>query len=293
MYVAISPSRPVAPAAMAGDAGLPRSVGAVRLAFLGVSERTALADLHQQGCMKARLPRALKDEPLTAVLINTAGGLTGGDRVGAEVGWPAGAVACVTTQAAERIYRSTGAVARVRNRLSVGAGARAEWLPQETIVFEAGRLDRQTEVDMDEGANLLAAESVVLGRRAMGETVATGAILDGWQVRLGGRLVYADRLRLGEDIAADTAYPGCLAGMRAWSQLIVAAPDPDGLRDLLRERLADFDGIAGATRRGPLVLTRLMAADGDRLRRGLARLLPELRHRLFGHAPRLPRVFQC
>lgn len=275
---------------VAGGTRLPRSVGAVRIAFLGVGGRTALADLHQSGSLKARMPKTYAGEPPTAVLINTSGGLTGGDSAETDARIGDNALACITTQAAERIYRSSGGHARVRNRLAVGANAGAEWLPQETIMFDGGRLERDLVVELSAGARLLCAESVVLGRRAMGETVREGLLDDRIDVRLHGRSLVWDAFRLETDIAEMRGRPAILDGAAAFATLVVADNDADGVQDWLRRHL-DLNG--GATRRGPLVLSRIVAEHGDRLRELLARLLPELRQRIFGHAARLPRVFNC
>lgn len=296
MFDAISRSEPeravesAATVPVAGGARLPRSAGAVRIAFLGVGGRTALADLHQSGSLKARLPKSYAGEPPTAVLINTSGGLTGGDSATTDVRIGDGALACITTQAAERVYRSSGGSATVRNRLTVGAGAGAEWLPQETIMFDGGRLERQTLIDLQPTSRLLALESVVLGRRAMGETVREGLLDDRLDVRLAGLPLLWDSFRLESDIAGMAARPAILDGAAAWATLLVVDSDSDGALSWLRGRLGP---AGGATRRGPLVLARVAVAHGDPLRALLAGVLPDLRHRIFGHAARLPRVFNC
>lgn len=291
MFVRISRSETVEPAPTAGRAGPPRSVGVARIAFLGVGERTALADLHQQGCMKARLPRSYAGDPKTAVLINTAGGLTGGDNVATEVAWRGTATACLTTQAAERVYRSSGGDARVRNRLQVSADARAEWLPHETILFDGGRMDRRTDVDLADGARFLAAETVILGRKAMGETVTGGGVLDHWYVRRDGRLIVHDAFRLDGDVAAKVARPGLLSGAQAWANLIIQAPA--SLTEHLLGMIRGIVGLqGGATVRQGLILGRLLAPDGDAIRAVMADLLPPLREAVMAHPARLPHAFR-
>ena len=150
---------------------LPRAIGEARVVFKRRDEATVLQDLYQQGCCKVRFPRIDPGEPLQAVLLNTAGGLTDGDHVRQTVTWRENTHAIVTTQAAERIYRSRGEMAVVHNALEVRAGARAIWLPQETILFEGSRLERHWRADLAPDAMLFAAETWTLGRAAMGETV--------------------------------------------------------------------------------------------------------------------------
>lgn len=278
-----------APVHLAGSQGLPRSVGAVRIAFLGVGGKTALAGLHQSGCMKARLPKVYGDEPKTAVLINTAGGLTGGDRVGADVAWTEGADACISTQAAERIYRSPGGDAHIVNNLTVGAGCTAEWLPQEMILFEGGRFVRRTDIDLSTNARFLAVESMVLGRKAMGETVETGLIDDGWWIRRDGRLILRDSFRLDGVFAAHATTPTRLAGNAAYATIFAQTDEPEAVLQAIRDGAGKCGGASAM--RG-LVVGRVIAPDGDALRAIMAGMIPALRQAVSGRAERLPRVFQ-
>jgi len=278
-----------APVHLAGSQGLPRSVGAVSIAFLGVGGKTALAGLHQSGCMKARLPKVYGDEPKTAVLINTAGGLTGGDRVGADVAWGEGADACISTQAAERIYRSPGGDAFIANNLSTGPGCTAEWLPQEMILFEGGRFVRRTEIDLAPDARFLAVESMVLGRKAMGETVGTGLIDDGWRILRDGRLILRDSFRLDGLFADHAATPTRLAGNAAYATIFAQTDEPEAVLQVVRD-IAGKAGGASAMR--GLVIGRVIAPDGDALRAIMAGMIPALRQAVSGRAERLPRVFQ-
>src|SRR5690606_5120031 len=127
---------------------------------------THLHRLHQDGSMKVRFPKMV-DGVREAVLINTAGGMAGGDEFGIEVELEEGAQATLTTQACERIYRSTGPTVRVTNRIRLQRGVRLDWLPQETILFDGGQLNRRLEAELSGDAELLVSEAVVFGRAAM------------------------------------------------------------------------------------------------------------------------------
>ena len=174
-------------------------VGLRESAFVERDGRTRLDRLYQSGSAKVRLPRVGTGEPLQAILINTAGGITGGDQLGYEVAVGDGATAVVTTQAAERIYRRATGTASVETTISVGAGGRLDWLPQETILFDRSSLTRRLAADVHETGRLLAVEAVVLGRAAMGEAVREASLSDLWRIRRGGRLVFADGIRLDGD----------------------------------------------------------------------------------------------
>ena len=191
---------------------LQRAAGEGRIAVKAEDGVTRLARLYQEGCAKIRLPTDRAARGLEAVLINTSGGLTGGDQTSWRVDAQAGARLTLTTQACEKIYRARDGRAEVNVSLNVGAGARLDWLPQETILFNEASLARSLKADLAADARLLAVEAVVLGRTAMGETVRSGALRDRWRIRREGRLVFADDLRFEGPIAEVAALEPTLAG---------------------------------------------------------------------------------
>ncbi|MBO0765194.1 MAG: urease accessory protein UreD, partial [Hyphomicrobiaceae bacterium] len=164
-------------------ARLPRTEGAVRLGFVLADGRTSIAALRQSGAASARFPRSTIGDFPEAVLLNTAGGLTGGDRIDIEVAVAAGCNATITSAAAEKVYRALDGEAEVHVRLDVGEGARLAWLPQPTIMFDRARLHRRTEVAISGSSSFLAVERLIFGRSAMGEDVHRGACRDSWRVR--------------------------------------------------------------------------------------------------------------
>jgi urease accessory protein len=270
-----------------GLVALERANGAVRLGFHAQHGLSRLSVMFQQGSARARLPRTADGVP-EAVLMNIAGGLTGGDRMSYAVEVGAGAAAAVTTQAGEKIYRARDGAAEVQVRLTLGGGARAEWLPQETILFEGARLRRRLDVDMAENASLLAVEALVFGRTARGESMRTGLVHDQWRVRRGGRLVFADGLRLDGQVASRLARPALLAGGCAAATVLLVAPDAESRLDAARAALDGAPAEGGVSAWDGLLASRLAAQDGAALRTTVVALLAALR----GGRP-LPRVWQC
>ena len=182
---------------------LQRAAGRLEAEFAVSAGRTRIRRLHQAGCLKLRQPRPLPGGvQAEAVLINSSGGLTGGDRLQQAFAVEEGAALTLTTQACERVYRAASDHAGVATRLVAGSGSALQWLPQETILFDGGAVRRTLDVDSAPDARLLLAESVILGRRMMGETVRTGLFRDRWRVRRDGRLVFADDLAFGPGIEA-------------------------------------------------------------------------------------------
>jgi urease accessory protein len=246
-----------------------------------------VAALRQSGAAKILCPRNHVDAAFEAVLLNTAGGLAGGDHLRWEASAGRDAMLRVTTQTAERVYRSNSGDARVETCLRADAGATLEWLPQETILFDGSRLSRMLSIELAEDAELLAVEAVVLGRRAHGERVGSGSLRDRWRVRRGERLIYADSVRIDGGIAALLDRPATFGGAQAFATLLLAGPNPMPIDDL-RAILPASDGVEAGTSALPHVtIVRMIAAHGDILRPALAKLLFALR----GAA--LPRVWQA
>lgn len=260
-----------------------RARGHSRIVLRPREGRTVLRTLYQDGSSKIRLPR-LAGGPLEAVLINTAGGVTGGDRFAAEVVLEAGSHAVLTTQACERVYRSAGGTAEVTNRLEVGAGARLDWLPQETILFDGGRLSRRLDAELAEGSELLAVETTIFGRTAMGESVRTGSFRDRWRIRRQGRLLFADDLRLEGEIAGLIARPAVLDGNAAMATVLLVSEGGERLLDAVRSLIGEAGGASFWNGR---LLARVTAPDGFLLRRIL---IPVLGVLMPGRS--LPKVWQ-
>ena len=270
--------------ACARIAELQRSSGSARAGFVQERGRAALRVLEQAGSAKAIiLPGATGDAE--AVFLNTSGGLTGGDRLDYALDIGAGCRVTATTQTAERVYRSPGGRARIGVTARVGAGAHLDWLPQETILFDRAAALRRTEIALAPDATCLMAETLVLGRAAMGEQVAQVDFTDRRDLRRGGQPLHLEIVRL-TDAALRTGAAG-LAGARAVASVVLAAPGAGDALGPVREALG-MEGVRGAASAlaGRLVV-RLMAADAWPLRRQMMRLLELLRR-----AP-LPRVWQC
>lgn len=250
--------------------------------------RTRLAHLFQDGALRIRLPRVRPPRPPEAVVINTAGGVTGGDRLSVDVDVAAGATAVVTSQACEKVYRSGGGDARLETRLRVGPAAGLAWLPQPSILFDRGRLHRTLDVEMAADARLLAVESLILGRGAMRETVRDGFVHDAWRIRRDGRLVLADALRLDGPVAAIAGGPACLGGAVGVATVVMVAPEAGRRLDAARAALAAAPVLdAGASAWNGMLVCRLAALDGQRLTAALTGLIETLRR-----SP-MPRVWQC
>jgi urease accessory protein len=273
-----------------------RADGRLRLGFgrdrAGVSR---LRHCFQHAPCRVLFPHGATGEPPQAVLLTTTGGLTGGDRldIGLDVGPGAGAT--LSTQAAEKIYRAAPGepATEIRVALTVGAGAWAEWLAQETILFEGARLRRCLDADLAPGGRLLAVESAVFGRGAMGERMRHGLLFDRWRIRRGGRLIWADAQRLADaDLAGERPAFG-LDDARAMATLVYVGDGAAQLLAPMRALLDEAPPEAAATCIGDVLIIRMLAADPAAMRRCVVSTGAALRHAAAGLAPALPRVWHC
>ncbi|OIQ32936.1 MAG: urease accessory protein [Alphaproteobacteria bacterium MedPE-SWcel] len=241
----------------------------------------AIDGLHQAGALKLLFPRGRP--PVEAVLVNTAGGITGGDRFTLEASAGRNSQLTLTTQAAERAYRAQpGQTGRVQTTLTVAAGARLNWLPQETILFQNCDFARRLRVDLAPDARLLLVEPLVFGRAAMGERLTSARFHDRIDLYRGPRRLYHDAIRLNGDIAATLAGPGTGGGLSAPSgalaTLLLAAPEAEAALDWIRAALpSGGSAVGGASLLAPdLLHLRLLAVDSFVLRQSLLPLLDRL-----------------
>ncbi len=230
--------------------------------------------MFQEGCAKIRLPDTFSHE-MEAILINSSGGLTGGDELEWQAVAGAGTSLVVTTQACEKVYKAAAGTTTVTARITVGPGAKLHWLPQETILFDRASLTRRLEVDIDASAEFIAVEAILLGRQAMGEAMEEGLLRDRWRIRQGGKLIHAEELRLDGDIGELTKAASVLSGQVAFATLLYVGP----LGEMLLPKLRDILGPSGGASewQGKLVV-RVSASDGFTLRKMLFPIISLLRN---------------
>ena len=230
--------------------------------------------MHEDGSLRVRFPGRPADA-LEAVIVNTGGGMTGGDRFAVDLALGAHAKLVATTVAAEKIYRSTGADAESTITLTVGNQAHLTWLPQETILFDRARLRRTIDVELAENATLVMAEAVVFGRTAMGEILREGFFADRWRVRRGERLIYADNVRLDGGIAEKLEHRAVAAGGLAIASALIT-PCPDDAIEAVRALEASMAGEVGISAWNDVAVLRFCARDGAALRHDLIAVLAAL-----------------
>jgi urease accessory protein len=227
--------------------------------------------LHESGSLRVRFPSP-EDQGLSAVFVNTAGGVAGGDRFDIDIAAGEGTHLTLTTAAAEKIYRTPDMAAQLNIALKVAADAHLSWLPQETILFDQARVARQIDIDLSERASLLLCEIVVFGRSAMGERMREGEFADRWRLRRGGRLMFAENIRLDGDIGAKLTSPAIAKGGVAIGTALIV-PGDEALVERIRALAETFGGEVGISAWNGFAMARFCAQDAMRLRADMMAVL--------------------
>jgi urease accessory protein len=261
-----------------------RAHGEIRARFERFGTRTHIARLYETGGLRLCHPRATQG--CEGVILNTAGGMAGGDRAHFSFEAGPGADVTLTTQAAEKIYRTEKSPAELSVSLTLEPSARLEWLPQKTILFDQARLTRRLDAEMAADASLLLLEANVFGRLARGETSIHGGLHESWRVRRAGKLVFAEEMRLEGALGAILDRKVVGHGARATALLLLVAPDAEQRLEAFRAALEGFGDKLdhGASAWNKMLVARLASASPDLLRAAILKGLALLRGR---EAPRV------
>ena len=273
--------------------GLQRADGCGRLVLSGSEDGTRIEDVFEQSPIRIMFPRTGSRPVEEAVIVNTGGGVAGGDRLECSVTALPGASIAVTSQAAEKVYRALYEPANVVTRLKAQRSAKLAWLPQETIVFNFARLQRTTEIELFSGAELLALEWLVLGRAAHGEVVVGGNIIDSWRVKRDGRLIWADSLRIADEIFPHLNRKALLANGKALATLIYFGPYLEKRLDFLREITPSLGCNCAATLVSGLIVVRFAAEESSDLKLALRSFLEQFGPELGCGPVRVPKMWSC
>jgi urease accessory protein len=275
------------------DQDLQRADGSGRIVLSGSENGTRIKEVYQRSPLRMLFPSTAAGVVEEAVLVNTAGGIAGGDRLECGVTALANASIAVTSQAAEKVYRALDASARIATRLKVCEAAKLAWLPQETILFNWGRLSRTTEIELSNGAELLALEWLVLGRAAHGEEITGGHIADSWRVKKDGRLIWADSFRATDETFPHLHRKALLSDHKAFGTLIYFGPHLDTRLEFLRGIAPSLGCYCAVTSVSGLIIVRFAARVSSDVRLALRTFLQQFGRELGGHPFRVPKMWSC
>ena len=275
------------------DQDLERAEGSGRIVVSGTECGTRVKDLFQRSPLRILFPSTGAGAVKEAVFLNTAGGIAGGDRLECDVAALSNASIAVTSQAAEKVYRALNTPARIATRLKACEDAKLAWLPQETILFNGGQLSRTTEIEISNGAELLALEWLVLGRGAHGEEITGGQIADSWRVKKDGRLIWADSFRATDQTFQHLHRKALLSDCKAFGTLVYFGSHLDARLEFLRNLAPARGCCCSMTSMSGLIIARFAARTSFELRRALQGFLQQFGRELGGHPFGMPKMWSC
>ncbi|MGF1525030.1 MAG: urease accessory protein UreD [Leptolyngbyaceae cyanobacterium] len=230
-----------------------------------------------------------------SVLLHTAGGMVGGDRLSYDIRLAAGTHALITTAAAAKIYGEHRQPAQINGTVKVETGACLEWLPQEAIVFEGARYQQNWRVELAPDATWLGWDILRLGRTARGEQFRRGEVRSRFEVWQGDRLVWIDPQRLvGSDVLWRSPHALKTCPVIATLAWVGTVPDAS-LVALAREAwetIPDPMGEIGVTRLQSGLLCRYRGQSTTEVRRWFTAVWSHLRPHYAGRTSVIPRVWQ-
>jgi urease accessory protein len=269
--------------------------GQATLTFERRGERT-VPQAQTQAPLKVQRPFYPEGPSLCqSVLLHTAGGMVGGDRLSYDLHLKANSHALVTTAAAAKIYRDHPQPAQVNGTIRIESGAWLEWLPQEAIVFEGAQYHQNWRVDLAAQAHWLGWDVLRLGRTARGERFCQGEVRSRFEVWHDGQLIWVDPQRL---VGSETLWhsPHGLNGCPVIGTLVwVGAVPTDEVIKAARatwEQQPHPQGEAGVTALQRGVLCRYRGASTSAARRWFMAVWQLLRPHYGNTAATIPRVWQ-
>jgi len=261
------------------------------LGFERDGERTVLSRRAHVGPLrvqKALYPEG--SEVCQAVVVHPPGGIVGGDRLALDVVVGTGAFAQVTTPGAAKWYRSAGARAFLRTRLTLAAGAALEWLPLETLVFDGANAVIDTRIELGRGARFIGWDVVALGRTASSERFDRGRYRQSVELHQDGELVWCERAVLGGGSAA--LQSGAILGSApVFGTMIVAGADVDDELVATCRSAGGPSELLAMTRVAQVLVARVRGDSTIGARTHLATLWRALRPAFLGRAAVPPRLW--
>jgi len=274
------------------DRDLQRAEGSCRIVLGGSEKGTRVMDVYQRSPLRVLFPRTSCKRAEEAVLVNTSGGVAGGDRLETSATAIEDASIAMTTQAAEKVYRALKESAQITTTLKVRDAAKLAWLPQETIVFNRARLSRETQVEVTSGTELLALEWLILGRAAYGERLSIGNIIERWRIVKDGKLVWADSFRITDEVLPHLGRKALLSDCSALATLVYFGTKLGTPLELVRDLAPSLHCHCAATLVGGLMVGRFAAPNSHDLRTALRGVLQQFNR--FLHAPfQVPKMWSC
>ena len=273
----------------------PPSEATLNLGFARDGDTTRLIERSHYGPLRVQKPLYPEGPQVChAIVVHPPGGVVGGDRLSITAHVSDRAQALVTSPGAAKWYKANAQVSQQQIALTVGAGATLEWLPQETIFFDAAQVRLLHDVALAANASYIGSEILCFGRTAAGESFESGRIGQRTTIRRGGRLLWFEQSAI---VAPSASMHGSMGlGGRTVCATLIAVGDNltaaliNGLRaeaDLTTQGVGSF----GATLMKSVLVARYLGDSSGMAKRLMGLAWQHVRPAIAGRAAAVPRIW--
>jgi urease accessory protein len=229
-----------------------------------------------------------------AIIVHPPGGVVGGDELEISVKAGDDAAVFITTPGAAKWYRANGKVSRQQVRIEAGNRAVLEWMPQETIFFDAAEVRLDHDVTLGAEGIYIGCEILCFGRTASGESFSTGSVRQRTSIRRDGRLVWFEQGSLDAQSSAMRSPLGLNGNTVCATLTAVGKTLPASTIAGLREEAGALAGdgeLFGATQMKSVIVIRYLGNSSQTARRIMTHAWQLLRPQLTGRDAEVPRIW--
>lgn len=137
-----------------------------------------------------------KDGTAFVYLLNPSGGVLQHDRLLTQITLEDNSRALITTPSSTKFYKMDEGHAEVVNRVTLGAGAVLEYLPEHNVPFALSETYQENEFYLDEDSILIASDMVTAGRVTRGEAFEYKLYSSTTKIYVNGKLKVYDKSRM-------------------------------------------------------------------------------------------------
>ena len=271
----------------------------LKLEFDDQGERTRLRRKGSFGPLYIQKPFYPEGNLCHLYLLHPPGGVAGGDTLAFHANVKSGAQVLITNPAATKFLRSDSKLAQQQQFIKVADCASAEWLPQETIVFNDAHAQNKTVVQLDGNAAFVGCEVVSLGRPASQEKFVSGTYES--LLRLERYCATTDRYRVvfldhqrysGASTELDQSWG--LAGKPVFGMMVATPVDEDilGSFQRLQAKMTGPEEPVYSTLIGNVLVMRCVGESTSTVLDQLRARWSLLRPTMLQRAPHIPDIWR-
>lgn len=242
----------------------------LRLGFTDDAGTTRLTERSHIGPLRVQKPLYPEGGQIChAIIVHPPGGVVGGDELSITAHVQAAAHALITTPGAAKWYRANGKISKQSVTIQVDAHASMEWLPQETIFFDAAHVQLSQAISLEKEARYIACDILCFGRSASGETFNTGKITQHTTIRREGKLLWFEQGALAGVSAAMSSALGLNGNTVCATLMAVGKAVPASVIDALRQEASvvmDGAGSFGVTQLKAVIVVRYLGNASEMAR---------------------------